>query len=180
MGHFTCTNAGYQSKSLLLQRPAPKLRFFRNHHHGICLKTPARINRAARNAASTAQVSSDSLQRLPLPADFTSVFMLYSFQAKRPTNAAEEESSPRHPRMSNGVPLLPAKPRGPRSIKQARAAFLPWRVFRCWTSALAAESSPHWKRSRMAGPPEGRLPAIVARLRCSRRPACKERAWSCS
>ena len=43
-------------------------------HQGKCLKMPARINRAARNAASTAQVSSDSFQRLLLPA-FTSVLI---------------------------------------------------------------------------------------------------------
>jgi hypothetical protein len=33
-------------------------------HQGICLKTPARTNSAKSNATTTAQVSSDSFQRL--------------------------------------------------------------------------------------------------------------------
>jgi hypothetical protein len=37
-----------------------------NFHQGTCLTTPVRTSRASRKATSTAQVSSDSFQRLPV------------------------------------------------------------------------------------------------------------------
>jgi hypothetical protein len=45
------------------------------HHHGTCLKTPKRIKSAARNAARTAQVSSDNLQRFVGFAAFSSALI---------------------------------------------------------------------------------------------------------
>src|SRR6266446_3415943 len=42
------------------------LHFPENLHQGMCLKTPVRTSNAKRKAASTAQVSGDSFQRLPV------------------------------------------------------------------------------------------------------------------
>src|SRR4029077_11662050 len=60
------------------------------HYQGMCLKTPARIKSAARNAASTAQVSSDTFQRFPLLTDFTSVLIAFSFRQETCVRSASK------------------------------------------------------------------------------------------